>query len=237
MTLYSELSTAIERGHEPPVTGWVFDVLTDVVGGRLPVGMVRHPLGFLCVPAHRDGDVGACVHLWPDNWQRAAPTTSQTHCHSWDLLSWVAAGALHNRTIQVVDTGDSPTHRVFEVRSDPDGDLLVPTGRLVRAVVEKTETHRAGESYSLPAGRFHETLVPESADVVVTVALGRTRTGRADLSLGRPDTGAHRVTRLLCGRDEAVRAAEAGMAAVAPRSASGRVSPRATTRRPKRPGP
>jgi hypothetical protein len=215
MTLYSELDAAIERDDGAPVVAWAREVLDGVLTDRLGVGVVRHPLGFLCVPAHRDGPEGVCVHLWEARSAPAAPITSVPHSHSWDLSSWVAAGALHNRTIRVVDTDDAPTHRVFDVRSGPEGDHVRPTSRLVRTEVERTLVHRAGERYRLSAGIFHETVVPDEADVVVTVALGWTRAAMPNLSLGDPDAGEHRVVRQLCERDEAVRVASIGLAAIA----------------------
>jgi len=215
MTLYSELFLAIEQGEAEPVTEWARGVLHGISTGQPPVDMVIHPLGFLCVPAHRSDDKGACVHLWGSQWRRAVPTTSSVHCHSWDLLSWILVGELHNRTVHVVDDVETPTHQVFEVHSGPDGDVVEPTGRLVRAEVQSTSAHRAGERYSLPAGIFHETVVPATDDLVVTVALGVTRTATVDLSLGGLRTAGHRVRRRACVRNEAVRAARIATRAIA----------------------
>ncbi|RLK59512.1 hypothetical protein CLV68_4001 [Actinokineospora cianjurensis] len=205
-TMYSELFDAIERGAGGWVADWARTALGEVVSGARPVAAVSHPLGFLCVPVYRGGDDGVCVHLWEPGRGQAPLTTSPTHCHSWDLVSWVLLGGLRNRTIQVEDTADA-THRVFQVRSDADGDTIAATDRLVRARVTATTEHHAGERYALPAGIFHETVIPDTEPLVATVALGNSRPGTADLSLGGLRTSDHRVTRHHCDRATTVAAA------------------------------
>lgn len=195
MTFYSDLSDAIERGESDLITGWAARVLDDVTGGRRALRAVNHPLGFVCLPVHRSGVDGVCVHLWGGRWQRASLTTSPAHCHSWDLLSWVLSGGLVNQTVRVIDDADPPTHRVFEVRSGAAGDDIRPTGRLVRHEIAATDEYGTGDRYRLAAGVFHQTLLPDEANMAVTVALGRTMTGAVDLSLGGLDTATHQVRR------------------------------------------
>ncbi|MBM7775575.1 hypothetical protein JOD54_005779 [Actinokineospora baliensis] len=214
MTLYSELSDAIERDAGEQVLSWARAALNRVVTEPAGVTAVLHPLGFLCLPVHRDGDEGVCVHLWEPGRGVAPPTTSPTHCHSWDLVSWVLVGKLRNQTIRVAAAA-TPTHRVFEVLSDTDGDTIEATDRLVRAHVTATSTHRAGESYRLPAGVFHETVIPGGQDLVATVALGTSIPNTADLSLGGLRTTSHRVRRRPGTRQETVDAAVVVLAAIA----------------------
>lgn len=208
MTIFSELLQDIERGAEDRIIRWTDGVLAEVLNGGRALGAVRHPLGFVCFPVHRHGDEGVCVHLWGPRWRLETPTTSPTHCHSWDLLSWVLVGELRNQTLRVDDTG-TPTHRVFEVHSGPDGDEIRATQQLVRVSVAEDTRHRAGESYRLPAGVFHQSVVPDATDMVATVALGRTTPGVVDLSLGGIHTASHHVRRQSCDEADTVRAAEA----------------------------
>ncbi len=196
MTFYSELAEAIEHGAAASISRWAQGVLDDVAVGRHPINAVSHPLGFLCLPVHRSGEQGVCIHLWGSRWQRAALTTSPAHCHSWELRSWVLAGELHNQIVRVIDDTESPTHRVFEVHSSAAGDQIRPTGRLVRHEVATTVTYRAGEPYQLSAGVFHQTLVPDTEELVATVALGTTRAGAVDLSLGGLRTTGHQMRRV-----------------------------------------
>jgi hypothetical protein len=214
MTIYVELAETIEHGGVDKATRWAQETLDDVVAGHRQVNAVSHPLGFLCLPIHRMADEGVCIHLWGPQWQPAALTTSPAHCHSWELLSAVLTGELHNQTVAVITDPESPTHQVFEVHSSPSGDEIRATGRLVRHRVHETTEHHAGDRYRLPAGVFHQTLVPDAGELVATVALGRTRMGAADLSLGGLDTADHQVRRRLYGEQDTVQAAVAALHAI-----------------------
>ncbi|HVK22652.1 MAG TPA: hypothetical protein VM677_14930 [Actinokineospora sp.] len=215
ITLYTKLFNEISRGGIDRVATWAYRELDRIAGGGSPIRAVSHPLGFLCLPIDRSGDEGVCIHLWLPGTRSATLTTSAMHCHSWDLLSAVVAGELANQTFRIVDDVESPQYRVFAVLSDESGDELRATNRLVRAeTVDRTE-HRAGDRYRLRAGVFHRTVVADDQDPVVTVALGVTRDGAVDLSLGSARTGDHQERRELCGLGETVRAAELGRSAVA----------------------
>ncbi|WP_283135648.1 hypothetical protein [Rhizohabitans arisaemae] len=181
---------AIRRG---TASQWTTAVLEEIVlGKRLEIAAVRHPLGFLCLPIERSGEDGVCVHLWSPSLPEIEPTTSPVHAHSWDLLSHVLYGELRNNLFHIVDAPEGP-YRLFEVISGADEDEIRPTERLVSCRLAGSEIHRAGDTYSLPTGRFHTTEVEGTA---VTLALGQGRPGTVDLSLGDPDVSPHRVRRL-----------------------------------------
>jgi hypothetical protein len=167
---------------------WVLAALDE----RRPVA-VRHPLGFVCLPLARDA-VNVCVHVWTSGLERARPTTSPIHCHNWDLTSRVLYGRIRNDLVEVEDDPVAPTHRVFEIRSGGGRDHITPTDRLVRWRRTATTSHRAGDIYELPAGRFHMTAVP-SGDEAATVVLARPRPGFVDRSLGPPGLAGHDVCR------------------------------------------
>jgi hypothetical protein len=177
------------------VPRWTADALDAIVAGRLPARAVRHPLGFVCLPVERTGDRGVCVHVWSAHLPAARPSTSEMHAHSWDLTSYVLYGTVHNRILAVSEAAEGATNRLFEVASAGDADEIRDTHRLVRYCAESTTAHRGGDTYTLPAGVFHTTMVHGEA---ATVALGSGRPGAADLSLGGLDTPAHRVLRQRC---------------------------------------
>jgi hypothetical protein len=207
MMNYRELYREIGRGTgSRAVYTWVVDVLTGIAEGRRQLRAVRHPLGFICLPVDRSGNDGVCVHLWAADRPVPNPVTSAMHSHSWDLLSQVLYGEVHNEIIDVTDDPAEPTHRVHEVHSQGDLDEIRPTSRLVRAGVGAVERHVAGASYALPAGKFHTSEVPEGREAV-TVALGRTAPGAWDLSLGPLDGRSERARRDRCDPAETARAA------------------------------
>jgi len=197
-----EIAAGTATGSLP---AWARDVLADVAAGRSPTAVVRHPLGFLCVPVERRGELGVCLHIWSPQVAPAESTTSLVHCHSWDLVSFVLYGNVRNMRVRVEEDGPA-THRVFEVLSRGDVDELRATGRTVRYTPGDVATHRSGETYSLPAGAFHSTFIEGEPDAA-TVALGRQTPGGGDLSLGPLDTPSHQVRRMTCDPDEAARAA------------------------------
>jgi hypothetical protein len=179
--------------------------LAEIVAGRRRLAGVRHPLGFVCLPVQRQGDYGVCVHVWAPQLARAQPTTSAIHSHSWDLLSFVLYGAVGNVRLGVVDDPAGATHRLYEVYSGPGFDELRATQRLVRCFERGREEARAGGTYRLAAGEFHESVLIGSPEAA-TVVLGRGG-GGVDLSLGPPATPTHRIPRQQCGAQDTARAA------------------------------
>jgi hypothetical protein len=189
--LYDEMTGGTARGSLP---GWAGEVLEAIGSGASPVVGVRHPLGFLCLPLERTEEHGVCVHIWSGTLPRAAATTSQIHCHSWDLVSHVLYGQVRNVHAVVSDAAAGATHRVFEVVSGAGGDHISPTRRTVRHATGLVELFGPGDTYTLPAGRFHSSVVPEGGEAA-TIALGRGRPGSRDLSLGPLGAGTHHVSR------------------------------------------
>lgn len=173
--------------------------LAAVADGTRPLRAVHHPLGFLCLPVLRDADEGICVHVWtgpaPD---RLA--TSNVHCHSWHLLSFVLDGTVHNQIVDLVDTADGPL-RVFVVNSAGGTDDIVPTDRLVDLKPAEPMSYHAGEFYEMDAGVFHAS--PRlGAGPAVTVVLGRQRAGADNLTLAEPGARIRPSVRRLCSVEE-----------------------------------
>ncbi|QKG26739.1 hypothetical protein [Actinomadura verrucosospora] len=206
---YEEIQGDIRAGRAArTLPAWAGRVLEDAAAGRSPVAAVRHPLGFLCLPVERSGDLGVCLHIWTPEVRPVPSTTSPVHCHSWDLLSFVLYGTVRNVRMDVLEGPGAAAEgagQVFEVVSSGDVDELRATGRAVRYRPGPSATHRTGESYTLPAGVFHSTLIEDGLDAA-TVALGRQTPGGGDLSLGPLDVPTHRVLRARCDPGETVRA-------------------------------
>ncbi|MFC6887355.1 hypothetical protein [Actinomadura yumaensis] len=203
---YDEIRDAIAGGTAAgTLPSWARRVLADAAAGRAAHPAVRHPLGFLCLPVERSGDLGVCLHIWTPEVRPMPSTTSPVHCHSWDLLSFVLYGTVRNVRMDVAPD-DAATHRVFEVVSREGVDELQATPSRVRFAEGPSAAHRTGESYTLPAGVFHSTLI-EGGEDAATVALGRRSPGGGDLSLGPLSAATHRVRRERGDPDDAGRAA------------------------------
>ncbi|MER6410289.1 hypothetical protein [Streptomyces humidus] len=206
---YPALERAARRGATVELVRHAAAQLEGVVSGGRALRAVRHPLGFVCLPVLRDGAQGVCVHVFGP----ADPilTGHQVHSHSWELTSTVLYGELNNRRMEVTEEAARPTHRVFEVHSAPSGvDELRPTRRLVRCLPGAEQSSSRGQTYALPAGEFHTTVVPDGRPTA-TLVLGRTLPGRADLSLGPIRAPGHRVVRRMCDAAQTVRIAQAAL--------------------------
>lgn len=205
MTAYDSCYRAMLGGTaRRDIPRWAYGVLGALEQHRTSIVGVRHPLGFVCLPVERTSEAGVCVHVWSEHLTRASLTTSTVHAHSWDLISYVLYGSVRNEVIDVIDAPSDATYRVFEVRSSGDIDELCETPRLVRSEIRATELMGPGEVYSLAAGVFHTTVVHGEA---ATVALGSSRPGAMDLSLGEITTKTHRIRRQRCDRNETAHAA------------------------------
>ncbi|GAB2792870.1 hypothetical protein [Streptomyces daliensis] len=183
----------------------VVGALEDIASGARPLRAVRHPLGFLCLPLLRDGARGICLHLFESGGAGGAdgapvePLAAPMHAHSWELLSHVLYGRVANLPVRVTEDAARPTHRIYEVRSEPGGvDELLPTQRLVRGEPGPEHTSSGGETYAMAAGEFHATVVAKGSPAA-TLVLGRSLPGRSDLSLGPLHGDRHRMVRRLCG--------------------------------------
>ncbi|MFD8726847.1 hypothetical protein [Streptomyces sp. NPDC059611] len=185
-------------------------VLRAVAEGRRSLSAVRHPLGFLCLPVLRDGARGVCVHLFGAGSEGGEGDAPLVHAHSWSLVSLVLFGHVTNHSVRVVDDPVAPTHRVYEVRSGPDGtDEVRGTARFVRGVPDGFGHSTAGDVYVVRPGEFHATVVAGGRPAA-TLVLGETQPGSKDMSLGLLSGEDHRSVREICGREEtavAVRAA------------------------------
>lgn len=196
---YEYLSVAIASGRADVVPRWAARAMHDVADGRRSLRAAVHPLGFTCLPVVREGHYGVCVHVWPPGQPRPKSTTSQVHAHSWDLVSYVLFGGLRNELPVVADTDAAhpSARRVLEVRSRGNTDDIRPTSRLVRCETGDSELAVPDDVYTVTAGTFHSSVADPGG--AATVALGVMISGGADLSLGDPRAGTHRVRRTRLG--------------------------------------
>ncbi|MCQ0004164.1 hypothetical protein [Actinomadura madurae] len=66
---YEEIREQIRAGTAArTLPAWAEGVLGEILDGAAaegsPAPAVRHPLGFLCLPVERSGDLGVCLHIW-----------------------------------------------------------------------------------------------------------------------------------------------------------------------------
>ena len=195
----SVAAQALRDGDTEVIGSWVRNALPAVVPERLAAPVVRHPLEFICLPLHRSGKVGLCLHVWPENDDTTSPVI---HAHSWDLWSYVVCGTVQNQIVSIHDEADTPDYGLYTVTSTTGGvDEVQATGRLVTCVPRQRKDVRSGQIYRLPAGLFHRS---GHRGMTATLVLGEQHEGRENLILG-PLNGYpwHDSRREECSPDEA----------------------------------
>ncbi|WP_050803432.1 MULTISPECIES: hypothetical protein [Protofrankia] len=82
MTSYTQLCHQVAGIRTGTVPDWLTQALMDAAATPREATVLRHPLGFLCIPVRRFEEGGVCVHVWTRQVRAARPTTSSVHCHS-----------------------------------------------------------------------------------------------------------------------------------------------------------
>jgi len=185
------------------IQGAVRPALRAVRSGEREPEMIRHPLGFMCLPLHRSDRLGLCIHVWRDDVDVARPTTSGYHLHTWNLFSYVLYGGVKNEVGRVWEPPrprDAP-FRLFEIhsrepseRGKPPVDHIVPTPALVAYTATGAEKVYMGDGYVVNARQYHRTQVMNKA-FTATLVLAEDWDERPQLSLGAVDHPEEIVTR------------------------------------------
>ena len=202
----SSISSLLDSGDRLDVLNdQAVELLGDIAGGQLTFAAVRHPLGFIYAPLLRAGSTALRLHIWLSGATRPQLTTSPIHDHTWQLTSYVVCGRLENCLVEIHDS-TTPTHRVFEISGVGGADSLRPTERLVEFRVAATQAVRAGDRYTIEAGRFHFTEVPEDC-TAATIVLASRKASVPERSLGPLRVPEHEMTREVCPPTELAAAA------------------------------
>jgi hypothetical protein len=183
---FDKLDTAVRKEGPAEVRRVLWDAfLSAVVSGERPLRAVRHPLGFVCLPVLRDDSpAGICVHIWSDGDPGDRLATSNVHCHSWHLLSYVLSGTVHNQTYDLADNIDGAS-QVFVVKSVGGTDDIIATDRRVDVKATGLRSFHTGEYYEMPAGQFHAS-PRRGSGPAISVVLGVQSRGNDNLTLAEP---------------------------------------------------
>lgn len=198
VVLRARLSTS--NGPED-LSSWARTVLAEIHAGSRVPHAIMHPLGFTCIKLYRSASWGLCMHIWESQEIPPDLITTPIHSHSWDLSSQVVCGRLENIEVHVVDDSPSPTHRVVEITSNGDTDLVHATQRLVRCALTESVHITAGENYCLPAGTFHVSR-SRAVGLTATLLLARYRQSAPELALGTLDSRDCVVKRQACSPED-----------------------------------
>ena len=132
----------------------------------------RHVLGFVEIGLLSTEEKTVRLHLWRKGF--ASMPVWPVHDHCYALTSLVVAGRLQDRRYSVVPEPGAQ-RRLYEVRYGSNGSRRVRLGRRVRCIERRCCERGPGETYRVPAGTFHSTVLPaDGAAAVTIVQTGRT---------------------------------------------------------------
>src|ERR1700732_2414059 len=129
-------------------------------------GGLLHPLGFWVVLLQRDGVEEWRFHFWPRGQRTITGMPAPIHTHNKVVQSKVLFGKIANMIYDTafVSSGGLPIYEVAYV-----GDKYTPrsTNVLMRSderavpIPASNELIASGQTYSIPAHVYHESIVPE----------------------------------------------------------------------------
>ena len=201
----------VRRGERSEIHAVTSELLAGLVKNRAPASAVWHPLGFVYLPLHRESKRTLRLHIWASELPRATLTTSPYHCHAWDLTSYVYCGRLSNVLVDVRPASAAPDYRIFHISGDSRIDLLQPTADVVSATIVSADDVVSGQTYTIPAGRYHATNVGDC--LTATVVVAQRRPSFPEFTLGPVALGAHRTHRQPVSADLLTRTAARVLAA------------------------
>lgn len=156
-----------------------------------------HPNGFVQVPLRADRT--RRLHLWHSDIPRQKVRTA-IHDHIFDMYSLCIKGVMRNREFgaEPDPSGDYEVHQAQTVRCTETN--LFPIEQRVRLVRGRVDTVGAGESYTFPAFRFHESDADDGTVTVMTKCDFHVGTARVLVPVGaQPDNS---FTRAAMPEDE-----------------------------------
>jgi hypothetical protein len=141
----------------------------------------RHGIGALQAYLAEDGDRETRVHVWhPLLVRPGIRDHGDMHDHRFSFVSTVLVGEIVNRMISVTENPEGlyQVHQILHARANPMGAFSLEPMRVVPGPLEACARYvdvaakdipvHARESYMLPIGRFHATIVDCLAVTVVT---------------------------------------------------------------------
>lgn len=212
----AQIAATIKAGTDHDgITSQVGGILRGITGGNYRQDMLRHPLGFFCLPIWRTGSGGLCIHVWMGGADLARLTTSRIHLHTWSLYSYILCGVVENRRIEVVPDESAPTHRIFEIFSKDDDDRIRPTDQTVSSRVAGVQRFVLGDRYYVRPNDYHQTVVPDR-HFTATVMLAVNWDPSPQLGLGPVERKEHVVRRQRCSESETREVAAALLGRISP---------------------
>jgi hypothetical protein len=180
------------NGKQIDVKGvWAILYPTLHIGSGIPIHASLGSQGFLSIPIYsrgRDQNIVELLrlHFWDKSLQNY-PTYRKVnlfsiHSHQFHATSWILKGSITNTTFHVEPTEveDEKYGYCFfniqwdetkEYKSNLKKSFAVNSGRFVRVSRLSSTTYVEGQSYQIPCGDFHDSLVELEGENSITSTL------------------------------------------------------------------
>lgn len=159
----------------------VSDAILRLEKTEIKLSASRSAQGFLAVPLCSiivDGNIEELwrFHAWLPDYQRGAAEMA-IHSHQTHAQSWILAGSGTDVTYQVENNDDAmdATHAIYvpvwtsatksgsTYQTHQISSTVSNTGRVVKIGFSTTSKHTRDETYEIPSGVFHKSMVPADA--------------------------------------------------------------------------
>jgi len=128
-----------------------------------------HPLGFTsCVIQDIPNVLKARIHYWPKNERRVKNPNWPIHTHVYELSSLILHGCV--RDIQY-DLLEGEEHKVYSVSYSGENSAIEQTDRRLSISSSVDSVRSIGDEYHVPAGVFHQSVVPREKTAITLVVL------------------------------------------------------------------
>lgn len=142
-------------------------------------GGVWHPHGFAIWDLRAIPQLGKLrLHVWPDMDRKIRPWGPRIHRHGWHLASLVLTGTyrdvLYSDSAQQPGSGGWRPVTPYRVEALPgDQRRITPEDGTLYIRQEEHREVNASDMHYIPAGKFHDTLIPTDEFVATLVLLGQ----------------------------------------------------------------
>jgi hypothetical protein len=146
-------------------SGELFRRVRDWIALATPTCLL-HPLGFYVILLERDAQEEWRFHVWRKGARKFTGMPSVIHTHDKVVLSKVLSGEISNVMYATpeVTSGGYPVYEVEYVGDryvSASTNVLVRTPSRVEPTITSTQLIQTGQSYSILAHDFHQTVVSE----------------------------------------------------------------------------
>lgn len=150
-------------------------ILEHIARNADAVVATYHPLGFIHSKLAEYGNRTLRLHVWGPYGEAQSPAWT-VHDHAFSFESLVIAGSITNVYYDFVSSDDAAAGRLYRVEYKERKSVMTPTTRVGRLAVQRSIVSRRNTQYTVHAGQFHETVMPEgtiASTVVLTTSSSR----------------------------------------------------------------